>query len=58
MKRPINKQRFSLCCYILYMVLFKSKNSTIKFYDNFRAQILSEENFMQNNLDVYKLLEY
>ena len=44
--------------YILYMLLFKSKNYKIKFYENFRTQILSEENFLQNNLDIYKLLEY
>ena len=57
-QRPIKKEKISWCSYILYIVLFKRKNSKIKFYENFRARILSEENFMQNNLDIYKLLEY
>ena len=57
-KKPIKKQKISWCSYILYIVLFKNQNSKIKFYENFRAQILSEENFLQNNLDIYKLLDY
>ena len=57
-QRPIKKEKFSWCSYILYIVLFKSKNNKIKFYENFRAQILSEENLVQNNFDIYKLLEY
>ena len=57
-KKPTKKQKISWCSYILYLVLFKNKNSKIKFYENFRAQVLSEENFLQNNLDIYKLLDY
>ena len=58
LKKPTKKERFSWFSYILYVVLFKRKNSKIKFYENFRAQTLSEENLMQNSLDIYKLLEY
>jgi len=57
-KKPIKKEKFSWFSYILYIVLFKSKNSKIKYFENFRAQILSEQNLMQNNLYIYKLLEY
>jgi len=57
-QKPIKKEKFSWFSYILYIVLFKSKNSKIKYFENFRAQILSEENLMQNNLYIYKLLEY
>jgi len=58
MKKPIKKQNFSWCNYILYVIFFKRKNPKIKFYENFRAQILSEESLMQNNLDIYKLLNH
>ena len=57
-QRPIKKEKFSWFNYILYIVFFKSKNSKIKYYERFRAQILSEENLLQNNFDIYKLLEY
>ena len=57
-QKPIKKVKFSWFSYIFYIVLFKSKNSKIKYFENFRAQILSEENLMQNNFDIYKLLEY
>ena len=57
-QKPFKKEKFKWCSYILYILLFKRKNFKIKFYENFRTQILSEENFLQNNLDIYKLLEY
>ena len=57
-QKPIKKEKISWFSYILYIVLFKRNNSKIKFYENFRAQILSEEKLMQNNFDIYKLLEY
>ena len=55
--KPITKQNFTWLSYIKYVILFKRKNSKIKFYENFRAKILSEENLWQNNLEIYKLLE-
>lgn len=56
--KPVKKQQFNWCNYFLYILLFKSNNSKLKFYENFRAQILSEENIVQNNLDLYKLLKF
>jgi hypothetical protein len=57
-EKPIKKQKFSWCNYILYIIYFKNKNFKIKFYEYFRAQILSEESIIQNNLDIYKLLNH
>ena len=57
-EKPIKKQKISWCNYILYIMFYKNKNFTIKFYEYFRAQILSEESLMQNNLDIYKLLNH
>ena len=57
-QKPIKKEKISWFSYILYICLFKRKNSKIKYYENFRAQILSEENLMKNNFDIYKLLDY
>ena len=57
-QKPIKKEKISWFNYIKYIVLFKRQDSNIKFYENFRAQILSEENLMQNKYDIYRLLEY
>ncbi len=57
-EKPIKKQKFSWCSYILYIMFFKSKKYKIKFYEYFRAEMLSEEILLQNNLDIYKLLKY
>ena len=55
--KPRKKLNLTWCSYFLYILLFKNKNSKIQFFESFRAQVLSEENFVQNNLDIYKLLE-
>ncbi len=39
-------------------MFFKSKKYKIKFYEYFRADMLSEEILLKNNLDIYKLLKY
>ena len=57
-EKPFKKQKFSWCSYILYIMFFKGKKYKIKFYENFRADMLSEEILLQNNLDIYKLLKY
>ena len=56
--RPKKRENFTWFNYILYIILFKTRNSYIKFYENFRTQILSEENCWQNSLDIYKLLKF
>ena len=57
-QRPKKKQNFTWFNYILYIILFKTRNSYIKFYENFRTQILSEEKCWQHSLDIYKLLKF
>jgi hypothetical protein len=60
--KPITKQNFTWCNYIYYsfVLLFcwKSINPKIYFYENFRRQIISEENMIQNHLNIYKLIKH
>jgi len=60
--KPITKQNFTWCNYIYYsfILLFccKSINPKINFYENFRRQIISEENMIQNHLNIYKLIRH
>ena len=56
--KPQKKHNFTWLNFILYFISFKSKNDKMKFYEKFRAQILSEENCLQNSLDIYKLLKF
>ena len=39
------------------MVLCGKNNPYISYYEDFRAKLISEENIIQNYIDVYKLLE-
>ena len=55
--RPIEKQNFNFCKYILFLIHFWNKDHKIFYYENFRAKIISEENIIQSYLDIYKLLE-
>ena len=54
--KPIKKQNFSFFNYILYILTCKKTNPKIKYYENFRRQIISEENIIQNHINIYKLL--
>ena len=54
--KPINKQKFSFLKYIYYILCGKN-NPKIKYYENFRSQIISEENMIQNHFNIYKLLQ-
>ena len=51
------KQNFNWFEYILYLICCGKNNPKIQYYEDFRAQIISEENIIQNHLDVYKLLK-
>ena len=55
--KPTKKQNFTWLNYICYLLSLKKNNSKISFFENFRAQIISEENLIQNHLDIYKLLK-
>ena len=54
---PSIKSKFSLVKYIFYICTFKTKSFNFGFYENLRNQIISEENIIQNHLNVYKLLK-
>ena len=42
---------------MIYIIFCKSNNPKINFYETFRTQIISEENMIQNHLNIYKLLK-
>ena len=54
--KPLKKQNFVFRSYLLYTVRCKRKNKKINYYENIRSQFISEENIIQNHLDIYQLL--
>ena len=55
--RPIEKQNFTWFKYLRYLIYCRKRNQGISYYENFRANLISEENIIQSYLDVYKLLD-
>ena len=56
-KKPNEKQNFNWFSYIKYIVLCGKNNPYISYYEEFRSKLISEENIIQNYIDVYRLLE-
>jgi hypothetical protein len=56
-KQSLKKQKFTWFNYIFYIICLKRNNPRIKFFEDVRAQIISEENILQNYSDIYKLLK-
>jgi hypothetical protein len=54
--KPIKKQNFIFRSYLLYFLRCKRNNKKINYYENIRSQFISEENIIQNHLDIYQLL--
>ena len=54
---PNEKQNFNLFSFIKYMALCGKNNPKISYYVDFRAKLISEENIIQNYIDIYNLLE-
>ena len=54
---PNEKQNFNWFSYLKYMVLCGKNNPKISFYEDFRTKLISEENIIQNYIDIYNLLE-
>ena len=48
----------SYCSYIKYLFFFKKKDSKISYYEDFRNQIISEENLLKYHMDIYQLLKF
>ena len=55
--KPNEKQNFNWFSYIKYMALCGKNNPKISFYEDFRTKLISEENIIQNYIDIYNLLE-
>ena len=50
-------KKFNFCKYFGYLICCKRNNKTISYYENFRKQIISEENIINNYFNIYNLLE-
>ena len=48
---------FTFWNYTLYIFTFGKKNNKFEIYDKFRSKILSEENLVENYLNIYNLLK-
>ena len=55
--RPIEKQEFNWFKYIWYLICCGTNDKKISYYEDFRSKLISEENIIQNYLDIYKLLK-
>ena len=53
----MEKQNFSWFAYIKFIICCGKNSPKIEYYDDFRKQIISEENILQYHLDIYKLLK-
>jgi len=51
------KKEFNWCKYIWYLITCGTSNKTIKYYEEIRENLISEENIIQIYLDVYGLLK-
>ena len=51
------KEKFNCFNYCFYIIFCKQVNSKIKYYEELRRLIISEECMIQNYLNIYKLLE-
>jgi len=56
--KPLKKQSFNWCNYLGHLICCERTNKKIKFYKDFRAKLISEENIIQNYIDIYKNNEY
>ena len=56
--RPLEKQNFHWCKFLGYLICCGRNDEKMKYYEDFRAKLISEENIIQNYLDTYKLLKH
>ena len=56
--KSLKKNNFTWFNYFCYLAFFKKYNPKIKYLEDIRAQIISEENLLQNYSDIYKLLKF
>ena len=53
----MKKKKFNWFKYIWYLICCGSNDKNIKYYENIRSSLISEENIIQNYLDIYQLLK-
>ena len=56
--RPLEKQNFNWCKFLGYLICCGRTDQKMKYYEEFRAKLISEDNIIQNYLDTYKLLKH
>ena len=56
--KPLEKQHFNWCKYLGYMICCGTNDKKMKYYDDFRAKLISEENIIQNYMNTYNLLKH
>jgi len=55
--KPNGHNNFNWFSYIKFMVLCGKNNPKISYYVDFRTKLISEENIIQNYIDIYNLLD-
>ena len=55
--KPLHKIDMNIFTFIWYLICCCRNNPGIKYYEDFRGDMISEENLIQVQLDVYKLLK-
>ena len=55
--KPLKKQNFSWFIYFYYIITLKHTNPKIRYYETFRKEVISEENVIQNYINIFKLLK-
>lgn len=53
----LQRKKFSFFTYVKYLICCKKNNPKISYYEDFRNKIISEENLLQNYIDIYQLLK-
>ena len=56
-EKPLEKQNFHWCKYLGYLICCGRNDKNLTYYEEFRAKMISEENIIQNFMDIYKLLK-
>jgi len=56
--KPLEKQNLNLCNYLGYLICCGRTNKKITYYKEFRTRLISEENIIQNYIDIYKNNEF
>ena len=55
--KPLEKKNFNWFKYLGYLICCGRTDKSLTYYEEFRAKIISEENMIQNYIDIYKLLK-